>query len=455
MNGNDDTNNDNNDSTIEEAAGTDQDLTEDYTYDEEYAVDQHPIRHMTVETPTDEDDSSFTPEFARPEKEGKNRMVIPIRATAMKAKFKCSGYNVWRNFSGTHSDTPRLANGYDRPVPATALPSGVIDIEVLKDLNKESYLPNSRIKSVRFHRSASLAMVAESYGTISFTEINKDDGNKPLKSLLFNETKLSSVMFVGDGDEAFIGSLADKSDYFYDLTTNIACRTSFDDYDTKWDAKTFSVSPNGAWVSMSGNQSEITIMSVKEKRKIFKVNSGQKSRIHSYSLNGQFIYTHGVKEDCTRMQVVDLRQGQTLHECRFEKGTLGHVPATQSPNGRWIAFGGLKGRISIFATQDIETNRFPLPIMTIDNFDTPVTSLRFSKNSEILAFASNRVPSAFQMLHMNSYSLFHNFQHHSVVRFKNKTNVTDIDFSPHAGYMAIGNASGRAHLYRLPHYDEF
>ncbi|CAB0040580.1 unnamed protein product [Trichogramma brassicae] len=388
MNGNDDTNNDNNDSTVEEAAGTDQDLTEDYTDDEEPASTQRAIRHVTVETPSQEDDSSFVPEFARPEKETRNRMVVPIRATAMKAKFKCSGYNVWRSFTGTHSDTPRLANGIDRQVPATALPSGVIDIEVLGDLNKESYLPNSSIKSVRFHRSASLAMVAESYGTISFTE-------------------------------------------------------------------TFSVSPNGAWVSMSGNEPEITIMSVKEKRKIFKVRSGGKSRIHSYSTNGHFIYTHGVKEDCTRMQVVDLRQGNALHECRFEKGTLGHVPATQSPNGRWIAFGGLKGRISIFAREDIETNHYPLPIMTINNFDTPVTSLRFSKNSEILAFASNRLPNAFQMFHMNSLSLFYNFQHHSLVRFKNKTNVTDMDFSPHAGYMAIGNTSGRAHLYRLPHYDEF
>jgi len=32
--------------------------------------------------------------------------------------------------------------------------------------------------------------------------------------------------------------------------------------------------------------------------------------------------------------------------------------------------------------------------------------------------------------------------------------VSAVDFSPHSGYLAVGNERGRALLYRLNYYDE-
>jgi U3 small nucleolar RNA-associated protein 18 len=68
----------------------------------------------------------------------------------------------------------------------------------------------------------------------------------------------------------------------------------------------------------------------------------------------------------------------------------------------------------------------------------------------MLAIASRMKKDSLRLLHMASRTVFSNWPTtRTPLQF-----VHSIDFSPHCGYMAIGNAKGRALLYRLHHYEQ-
>lgn len=69
---------------------------------------------------------------------------------------------------------------------------------------------------------------------------------------------------------------------------------------------------------------------------------------------------------------------------------------------------------------------------------------------QMLAFASRMSKDALRVLHMRSLSVFSNWPtSRSPLHY-----VHTADFSPHCGFLAIGNAKGRALLYRLHHYQQ-
>jgi U3 small nucleolar RNA-associated protein 18 len=67
-----------------------------------------------------------------------------------------------------------------------------------------------------------------------------------------------------------------------------------------------------------------------------------------------------------------------------------------------------------------------------------------------MAMASTHKKDAMRLVHLPSATVFSNWPtSRSPLQF-----VTSLAFSPHSGFLAIGNARGRVLLYRMHHYGE-
>ena len=89
------------------------------------------------------------------------------------------------------------------------------------------------------------------------------------------------------------------------------------------------------------------------------------------------------------------------------------------------------------------------PLKAFMNLTTQVDTLAFSADGDILACASRMKKDALRLVHVPTRTVFANWPTaRSPLQF-----VHCAAFSPGGAYLAVGNARGRALLYRLHHYD--
>lgn len=131
---------------------------------------------------------------------------------------------------------------------------------------------------------------------------------------------------------------------------------------------------------------------------------------------------------------------------------------TSSSSGAGAGAGAVAGASSVdalagagvFSAESLG-GRAPRPLFSAMNLTTSISGLSFSPGAgEMLSIASQRTTDAFRLVHSASGKAFPNWP-------SNKTPlhyVTASSFSPHCGYIAVGNDRGRVLLYRLNHYAE-
>ncbi|PSC69396.1 U3 small nucleolar RNA-associated 18-like protein [Micractinium conductrix] len=88
------------------------------------------------------------------------------------------------------------------------------------------------------------------------------------------------------------------------------------------------------------------------------------------------------------------------------------------------------------------------PVKSVTNLTTSVDTLAFNHDGQMLVMASRLKRDSLKLLHVPSMTVFSNWPtSKSPVHY-----VHAAAFSPHSGYLAVGNARGRVLLYRLHHY---
>jgi U3 small nucleolar RNA-associated protein 18 len=131
-----------------------------------------------------------------------------------------------------------------------------------------------------------------------------------------------------------------------------------------------------------------------------------------------------------------------------------------SPDGSYLATGDSMGGVNIYsrpagllAPLDLQQGSgmqpaTPSPLKTLMNLTTAVDSLSFSHDSQVLLMGSRLKKESLRLVHMPSLSVFSNWPtSKSPLHY-----VHCAAFSPHSGFLGIGNAKGRVLLYRLHHY---
>ncbi|GJP50333.1 hypothetical protein CLOM_g9463 [Closterium sp. NIES-68] len=83
------------------------------------------------------------------------------------------------------------------------------------------------------------------------------------------------------------------------------------------------------------------------------------------------------------------------------------------------------------------------------NLTTEVDAVSFNHDGRILALSSREQRDSLRLVHVPSRSVFFNWPtERTALQF-----VHAAEFSPHSGYLAVGNRRGKVLLFRLRHYE--
>lgn len=92
----------------------------------------------------------------------------------------------------------------------------------------------------------------------------------------------------------------------------------------------------------------------------------------------------------------------------------------------------------------------PAPLKALKNLTTTIDTLHFSHDSQMLLMGSRMKKEALRLVHLPSLTVYSNWPtSRSPLHY-----VHSAAFSPHSGFLGVGNAKGRVLLYRLHHYSE-
>ncbi|KAF9527895.1 WD40-repeat-containing domain protein [Crepidotus variabilis] len=152
----------------------------------------------------------------------------------------------------------------------------------------------------------------------------------------------------------------------------------------------------------------------------------------------------------------DVGQRRCVRRWKDEGGYRGAGRVLAGSNG-WIAIGSTSGFVNIYgsdamATPSIDdthsTGRNPKLLKALGQLTTPISTLKFNHDSQILAMASKDKKDALRLVHLPSLTAFGNWPTSSTPL----GHVTAVDFAARSEYVAVGNSRGKVLLYHLKDY---
>ncbi|KAK7471295.1 U3 snoRNP protein [Stygiomarasmius scandens] len=130
------------------------------------------------------------------------------------------------------------------------------------------------------------------------------------------------------------------------------------------------------------------------------------------------------------------------------------LAGSSNSSGRaWMGVGSNTGLVNIydsstFFSSTSTTASRPKPMKTLEHLTTPISSMRFNHDSQLLAVASREKKDAMKLYHLPSLTSYSNFPTSSTPL----GHVSSIAFSPRSEYLAVGNKRGRVLLWSLRGY---
>jgi len=125
----------------------------------------------------------------------------------------------------------------------------------------------------------------------------------------------------------------------------------------------------------------------------------------------------------------------------------------------WMAIGSTSGFVNIYGSDSFAVDNTyssnasrtpsatgtPKLVKALGHLTTPISTLRFNHDAQILAMASKDKKDAMRLIHLPTLTSFGNWPTSSTPL----GHVTAVDFSARSEYVAIGNTRGRVLLYHL------
>ncbi|KAL2489550.1 U3 small nucleolar RNA-associated protein 18-like protein [Forsythia ovata] len=300
---------------------------------------------------------------------------------------------------------------------------------------------NGPIKSVQFHKNAQLLLAAGLDKTLRFFQI---DGKKNAKiqSIFLDGYPINKASFLPDGSQVIISGRR-KFAYSFDLVTtkkNVIGPLSGREEKS---LESFEVSPDSNTIAFLGNEGYILLVSTKSKELIGTLKMNGTVRSVAFTNDGQQLLSSGGDGHIYHW---DLRTRTCFHK-GVDDGCVNGTALCTSPTGNLFAAGSVSGSVNIYNREDFLGGKRK-PLKTFQNLKTEVNFMKFNNDSQMLAICSNMKKSSLKLIHVPSFNVFSNWP--PLNQAMHHTNC--LDFSPHGGFMALGNAAGKVLLYKLHHY---
>lgn len=333
--------------------------------------------------------------------------------------------------------------GHLQKTKSTNLRKDLLNIKRFPKINSETGNEGPIISCVEFHPKLSVSLVAGQSGVVSLFSIGGDVNNK-LHSFKLKKFNVSAAHFTPDGSEVFITSKLSHNYCIYNLVKAEPNMVQLPRIVKK--PSVFQLSSNGHYIAATSGYDEVYLIATQSRELVRSLKNNTKTESVAFSHDNKQLYCYGIQGEVTIWDLATFRVVQKF----YDNGCVSASCITASRCGRLLATGSGEGIVNVHETSKL-TATDPLPLKSISNLRTKITSLQFNSTSEILAMSSGYYPNAVKLVHIPSYHVFSNFPKPS----SNLYQVDKVSFSPNSGFMALGNNKGCAFLYRLKHYENY
>nr|GMD18627.1 U3 small nucleolar RNA-associated protein 18 homolog [Ipomoea batatas] len=317
---------------------------------------------------------------------------------------------------------------------------GLLEYSRLADANKGEY-SSGPINSVQFHRNSQLLLVGGLDKKLRFFQIDGKDNTK-IQSIFIEDCPIKKAAFSPDGSQVIISG---RRKFFYalDLVKTTVNKIGPLDGREERSLESFEVSPDSDMIAFIGNEGYILLVSLKTKELVGTLKMNGTVRSLAFSHDGQKLLSSGGDGQIYHW---DLRRRACFHK-GVDEGCINSTALCTSPIGGLFAAGSDSGIVNIYNTEDFLGGKRK-PVKTIENLTTKVDYMKFNSDAQILAIGSTMKKNSSKLIHIPSFTVFSNWPPPNQTLHYPRC----LDFSPHSGFMAMGNASGKVLLYKLHHY---
>jgi U3 small nucleolar RNA-associated protein 18 len=353
---------------------------------------------------------------------------------------------------------PSAAGGDALGLP---LPAGELQALRVRDANAAEPA-GAVVRSCAFHPTAPLLLAAGLDKTLRLFGV---DGtrNPKLQGVHFEDMPIHRAAFASDG-ASVVATGRRRHFYVYHLEAGRVERVAGIVGCADRSLESFVASPPGTTplLAFLADGGRVPLVALGSRSCVGTLKMNGSARAAAFAADGRTLLTAGGDG---HVYVWDLRTQRCLDKL-VDEGALSVAALAAAPGGRHYATGGDMGVVNLYARAThtrvldaggaaagaVAAPRAPVrpkPLKSVMNLTTLADTLAFSPDGQMLAMASRMERDALRIMHVPSRTVFANWP-------SSKTPlhyVHSLAFSPHCGYLAVGNARGKVLLYRLTHYD--
>jgi U3 small nucleolar RNA-associated protein 18 len=221
-------------------------------------------------------------------------------------------------------------------------------------------------------------------------------------------------------------------------------------YQDERSLENFTLSPDDRVIAFQCNYGYIPLIDSRSKHWIGELKMNNSVRSTAWSADGSMLYSFGSDSE---VYVWDVGSRQCIAKHIDDSGVHGTCISV-SHDSRYYATGSDSGVVSIYSVDQLQQyadNQITkmIPLKQLENIVTPIDEILFNHDTQLLCATSRRSKDVLKMYNINNnFASFTNWPASNTPLHY----VTATSFSPHSGYMAIGNDRGRVLLYRLRQY---
>lgn len=324
----------------------------------------------------------------------------------------------------------------------TKLLPGLLEYSKLVDANAVDP-SNAPINSVQFHRNSQLLLVGGLDKKLRFFQVDGKRNTK-IQSIFLEDFPIRKSSFLPNGSQVIISG---RRKFFHVLDL---VKASVDKVGPlvgreEKSLESFEVSPDSNTIAFLGNEGYILLVSSKTKELIGTLKMNGTVRSVAFTDDGHQLLSSGGDGQIYHW---DLRTRTCIHK-GVDEGSINGTALCSSPNGSLFASGSDSGIVNVYNRQEFLGGKRK-PIKAIENLTTKVDFMKFNHDAQILAIGSSMKKNSSKLIHIPSFTVFSNWPSpNRAVHYPRC-----LDFSPHGGFMALGNAEGKVLLYKLHHYHD-
>ncbi|TYZ63226.1 hypothetical protein PybrP1_002029 [[Pythium] brassicae (nom. inval.)] len=313
------------------------------------------------------------------------------------------------------------------------LQQGSIDICRMKDANQHGP-SNAVVQSVQFHPNGQLLLTAGLDKTLHLFQVDGST-NAAVESVFLKDLPLLDAKFTLGGSRVL---LSGPRPYFFSYDLEAGRVTKIPGLAGRKEKKfeRVAVSPSGDRAVFLGSDGFMSVVSARSYEWIGNLKMNGSVRSAAFCEDDRYLLSTGSDGDIYKW---DMRTRRCVYRHQDE-GSLGNLAIAASPDGKYYAAGSASGVVNVYDNAGLTAPTKPRKALM--QLTTPVDSLRFNPDSQILAMASKDVRDALKFVHLPSLTVFSNWPTARTPLHY----VSAMDFSPSSGYFAVGNARGRVDL---------